>query len=228
MASPEAAGSKVRIWDLPVRIIHWSFVVLIPSLWWTAENHEMGWHIRLGIALLALLTFRILWGFFGSSTARFAQFVRGPRAVLDYFASLKGSAAHAPAIGHNPAGGWSVLALLGLMTLQVALGLFAGDPDDGTTGPLNHLVSFSTYDLATEAHEVVFNLIVAVIALHLAAIAFYTLVKRDRLVPPMLTGKRPLPEGTPGMQPVPAWRAVACAIAALTLAWWVWSGAPRL
>jgi len=228
VAAVDAGGSKVRLWDLPVRIIHWSFVVLIPSLWWTAENHAMDWHIRLGVTLLALLTFRILWGFFGSSTARFAGFVRGPRAVLDYFASLKGNAPHGPVVGHNPAGGWSVLALLGLMALQVTLGLFAGDPDDGTTGPLNHLVGFSTYDLATEAHEVVFNLIVAVVVLHLAAIVFYTLVKHDRLVPPMITGKRVFPAGTSGMQPVPAWRALACAVAAMALAWWVWSGAPPL
>lgn len=226
MAAPEAAGSKVRLWDLPVRVTHWSFVVLIPSLWWTAENHEMSWHIRLGVMLLALLAFRILWGFFGSSTARFSGFVRGPRAVMDYFASMKGNASHAPVAGHNPAGGWSVLALLGLMALQVTLGLFAGDPDDGTTGPLNHLVSFSTYDFATEAHEVVFNLIVAVVVLHLAAIVFYTLVKHDRLVPPMITGKRTFPAGTSGMQAVPTWRVLACAIAALALTWWVWSGAP--
>lgn len=220
------AVNRVRLWDLPVRIVHWSFAVLIPGLWWTAENHEMTWHMRLGTMLLALLTFRILWGFAGSSTARFASFVRGPGAVLRYFASLFGKGPHTPAIGHNAAGGWSVIALLTLMCLQVGLGLVSGDPDDGSAGPLNHLVGFEfAYD-ATEWHSgLVFNLILVFVGLHLAAIAFYRFVRRDNLIAPMVTGSRAVPQGLSGMSGVPAWRAFACALVACGVVAWVWLGA---
>ncbi|WP_323982166.1 cytochrome b/b6 domain-containing protein [Novosphingobium aureum] len=220
------AANRVRLWDLPVRIVHWSFAGLIPALWWTAENDEMAWHMRLGTVLLGLLVFRILWGFAGSSTARFANFVRSPGAVFRYLASLFGKGPHALSIGHNAAGGWSVVALLGLMSLQVSLGLVAGDPDYGSAGPLNHLVGFEfAYD-ATEWHtELVFNLILVFVGLHLVAIAFYRIVRRDNIIAPMVTGSRPVPQGFTGMTPAPAWRILACALAALVLVAWIWLGA---
>lgn len=221
-----APAGRVGIWDLAVRICHWSFVLLIPAMWWTAENHEMGWHMRLGIVLLALLVFRVLWGFFGSSTARFSRFVRGPGAVIAYFRNL--SQPHEPVIGHNPAGGWSVMALLGAMILQVVLGLFSGDPFDGATGPLNELVGVTAADTMTELHETFFNVLIALVALHVAAIAFYLVVKRDNLVRPMVTGKRSVPAGLEGYAPVPAWRGAVCALIALGMAWWIWIGAPPL
>ncbi|GGD62724.1 cytochrome b/b6 domain-containing protein [Croceicoccus mobilis] len=221
-----APAGRVGIWDLAVRICHWSFALLIPTMWWTAENGEMGWHMRLGILLLALLVFRVLWGFFGSSTARFSHFVRGPGAVIAYFKSL--SQSHDPVIGHNPAGGWSVLALLGAMIFQVVLGLFSGDPFDGATGPLNDLVGVMTADTMTDLHESFFNVLIALVALHIAAIAFYLVVKRDNLVHPMVSGKRSVPAGLKGNAPVPAWRGIVCAVVAMAVAYWVWSGAPPL
>lgn len=226
-----SGGARVgvtRLWDLPVRIIHWSFVALIPALWWTAEEKMMTWHMRLGTVLFALLIFRVLWGFFGSSTARFASFVKGPGAVLRYFAAMgrrKSGGSHAATIGHNPAGGWSVVALLGLMSLQVGLGMIGGDADDGSAGPLNHLVGFELAYDATEWHtEIVFNLILAFIGLHLAAILFYRLILRDNLIAPMITGSRPAHgiATVAGMVPVPAWRAVACAVIAVGAAVTVW------
>jgi len=218
------AAAPVRLWDLPVRICHWSFVLLIPAMWWTAENNEMGWHMRLGLILLVLLVFRVLWGFFGSFTARFASFLRGPGAVIAYFRSSGGG--HAPAIGHNPAGGWSVMALLGAMLLQLGMGLFAGDPYDGATGPLNGLVGVMTADSLTEWHESFFWVLVALIALHVVAVLFYLTVKRDNLVRPMITGSRPAPSGIVGMAPVPAWRAIVCLAIALAFTGWIWNGAP--
>ncbi|MEZ5742728.1 MAG: cytochrome b/b6 domain-containing protein [Sphingomonadaceae bacterium] len=224
MAEESASAARVRIWDLPVRLCHWLFALLIPALWWTAENHEMGWHKRLGMILLILLVFRILWGFVGSSTARFTHFVRGPGAVLAYFRSI--GEKHPPVIGHNAAGGWSVVALLGAMSLQVGMGLFAGDPFDGATGPLNGLVGVMTADALTDWHEDFFNVIVLLVVLHLGAIAFYKVVKKDKLIHPMLSGSRAVPEGTQGMTAAPAWRAVVCLFIAWAFAGWIWSGAP--
>jgi cytochrome b len=212
-------GVRTPLWDLPVRFIHWAFVVLIPALWWTAENGKMALHMQIGTVLLQLLVIRILWGFVGGSTARFAAFVRGPGAVLDYFRGKAG-----PSVGHNPAGGWSVVLLLGLMSLQVALGLVSGDEDDGVTGPLNHLVSFTTADRATGLHGIVFYLILALIAAHIGAVLFYRVVGRDNLIAPMVTGNRVLPAGTPGLVRAPAWRFIACVVVAWLIGWAIWSG----
>ncbi len=220
------SGTSVNIWDLPVRICHWSFVILIPALWWTAEEGEMGWHMRLGIVLLGLAVFRVLWGFAGSSTARFASFVRGPATVLAYLRSM--NSPRDPIVGHNPLGGWSVLALLGAMLLQTGLGLFSGDPYDGATGPLNHLVGVMTADSLTEWHESFFNVLLALVGIHLLAVLFYLAVKRDNLVHPMVTGRRAMPGEAGGMQPVPAWRFLLCLLAAALFALWLWIGAPPL
>ncbi|MGX7953118.1 cytochrome b/b6 domain-containing protein [Tsuneonella sp. HG249] len=210
------------MWDLPVRAVHWSLVLALPALWWTGENHEMDWHMRIGLVVLALVVFRILWGFAGSSTARFGNFVRGPGQVLAY---LKGKTRHS-GVGHNPVGGYSALLLLGLLALQVALGLFSGDEDDGVTGPLNQRVSYAAGDFATEAHEVLFYAVLAAVAVHIAAILFYLFVKRNNLVSPMLTGRSKALVSEAGLTTVAGWRAAACAVIALTFAWWIWSGAP--
>ncbi len=221
-----AGTNKVAIWDLPVRICHWSFALIVPAMWWTAENSEMGWHMRLGLVLLGLVVFRILWGFLGSSTARFTRFMRGPGAVLAYFRG-RGDWRHGD-IGHNPAGGWSVAALLLAMLAQVSFGLFSGDPYDGATGPLNETVRAMTADTLTELHETFFYVLVALVALHLLAVVFYSVVKKDRIVPPMVTGKRAAPFGTAGMVAAPAWRFVVSAAIALAVVWWVASGGPGL
>ena len=218
------AQPDVSVWDPLLRLTHWSFPLLIPAMWWTAENDKWALHKRLGLVLLGLLAFRILWGFIGPETARFAQFVKGPQAVLAY---LRGDKQAGPAVGHSPLGGWSTMALLGAMLLQVSLGLFAGDPFDGTTGPLNSLVGVSVADTITELHETVFWVIAGLIGLHLAAICFYA-VKGDDLLSPMVGGSRPPMEGVAGIGPVPWVRGLlACGLAGL-LALWVAYGAPPL
>lgn len=221
-----SSAATIRLWDLPVRLCHWSFVILIAALWWTAENDYMNWHMRLGITLAAVLTFRVLWGFVGSSTARFGAFVRGPVAVVRYLASL-GKPGHETVVGHNAAGGWSVLALLGAMIIQVALGLISGDPDYGAAGPLYDLAGYELAYDATDWHtKIVFNVILAIVGLHIAAIVFYRVVKRDNLVRPMITGRRVVPAGTRGMAPVPVSRAILCAAASVGFAAWLWAGVP--
>jgi cytochrome b len=223
--APPRAGlpADISVWDPLLRIVHWSFPLLIPAMWWTAENDKWAQHKRLGLVLLGLLVFRLLWGFLGAETARFAQFVKGPKAVLAYLRSGAGG----PAIGHSPLGGWSTMVLLGAMLLQVSLGLFAGDPFDGTTGPLNSLVGVSLADTITELHETVFWVIAGLIALHLAAICFYA-VRGNDLLSPMVGGTRPPLEGVAGIGPVPWVRGLlACGLAA-ALALWVAFGAPPL
>lgn len=215
-------GGAIRLWDWPVRLIHWSFVLLLPALWWTWKKDHMQTHELLGYVALALLLFRLFWGVFGSETARFARFVKGPGAILDY---VRGRGA--PVVGHNPVGALSVLLLLGLMAVQLVSGLFTQDEDGIESGPLTHLVSYDHADAARGWHSLVFNLLLAAIALHLCAILFYALVKRDNLVGPMLTGRKKWKAATPAAPThAPAWRILVGAVLAAGIAWWVSKGAP--
>lgn len=211
--------SGVAIWDLPTRLFHWLLVILIGFSWWTAEYHYDDLHIWSGIAVLSLLIFRILWGIVGSSTARFASFVRGPKAVFGY---LQGSWR---GIGHSPLGALSVVALLVMIGIQVGLGLFASDEDGIMQGPLARLVSIDAGDWAREWHEELFNVLLALIGLHVAAIVFYRL-RGKKLVGPMITGRGQL---EPGVQPMRAgkwWAAVLCLVIAIGITRWVIAGAP--
>lgn len=217
--------ADVRVWDPLLRLTHWAFPVLIPAAWWTAENHKWALHKRIGLVLLGLLLFRILWGFLGPETARFAAFIKGPRAVLAYLRD--GTRPGAQAIGHSPLGGWSTLALLGAMLFQVSLGLFAGDPYDGATGPLNAAVGVSVADAVTELHETFFWVVAGLIALHLAAITFYA-VKGDDLLSPMVGGDRPPISGVTGIGPTPWARGLVAVTLAASVALWIANGASPL
>jgi cytochrome b len=176
--------ARVRVWDIPVRVVHWSFVVGIVFSWWTADTGRLEWHRWSGYTLLGLLLFRIYWGFFGTSTARFSQFLRGPRAIGAY---LKGR--WPASAGHNPLGALSVVALLGLLLAQIVLGLFAVDVDGMESGPLSLYVSFATGRVCAEWHEAVFNTLMIVVLLHVLAVLFY-LFRRQNLVGAMFTGRR--------------------------------------
>lgn len=211
--------SEAAIWDLPTRLFHWLLVILIGFSWWTAEYHYDDLHIWSGIAVLSLLIFRILWGIVGSSTARFASFVRGPKAVLGY---LQGSWR---GIGHSPLGALSVVALLVMIGIQVGLGLFASDEDGIMQGPLARLVSIDAGDWAREWHEELFNVLLALIGLHVAAIVFYRL-RGKKLVGPMITGRGQLEPGVQPMRPGKWWAAVLCLVIAIGVTRWVIAGAP--
>lgn len=204
----------VRIWDLPVRLFHWAIVLLVPALWATHEWEMLDTHILLGEVMLGLVVWRLLWGVLGSSTARFASFVRGPGAVLRY---LRGGG---KSFGHNPLGGWSVMAMLLIIAVQVGLGLFATDEDALYEGPLAHRVSYETGRTLAHRHETVFWVLVALIALHVLAILWYRIARRDDLITPMITGRgEPIP-GEAALVPAPLWRlGLSVALAAgLTLA----------
>ena len=214
---------KAPVWDLPTRLFHWAVVLLIGLSYWSAENAFEPWHFWSGYALLFLLLFRILWGFVGSSTARFSAFVRGPSDVIRY--ARTGSW---PLAGHSPLGALSVLAMLLALTVQVVSGLIQIDSEDFVEGPLSRLVSLETAEAAHEVNQVSFNILLALIGLHLAAILFYRLALERRLVGPMVTGGAKLADGVRPMTPAPAWRAWACAAAAASLTCWIAAGAPPL
>ena len=184
--------SGMRVWDLPTRLFHWLLVVLIALLYATGEFDmlDMRWHFWLGYATLALIVFRVLWGLFGSQTSRFRDFVRGPPAVARYVKAQMSTNAHI-SIGHNPLGGWSVLALLLSLLLQSVTGLFASDGID-TDGPFTAQVSGYTVKLMTRLHHWNENVLLLLIALHVAAVLFYLLVKHDNLITPMFTGLKPV------------------------------------
>ena len=221
-AYPAAGMRDVKVWDPLLRITHWSFPLLIPAMWWTAENSKWALHRQLGLVLLGLLVFRVVWGFIGPETARFSSFVKGPGEVIAY---LRGAAAHT--IGHSPVGGWSTVVLLGAMLLQVSMGLFAGDPYDGMTGPLNPLVGVMVADTITDLHETFFWVIAGLVGLHLAAITFYAL-RGDDLLSPMVGGDRPPMAGVTGIGPMPWGRALVAVGLAAGFALWVTFGAPPL
>ena len=210
---------KVPIWDLPVRLVHWTLAGLIALSWWAAKYHHDDLHIWSGMAVLTLLIFRLLWGFVGSSTARFANFVRGPRAVFNY---LRGGWR---GFGHNPLGALSVVALLGLVSLQVGLGLVASDEDGLMQGPLAGLVSIDASESARDLHEALFNVLLAFVALHVAAIIFYKL-RGKSLLKPMITGKGETERGVEPMRPGKGWVALICLIAAIAITRWIIAGAP--
>lgn len=215
-------GVRVALWDLPTRVVHWALVLLIPFSWWSAEEHHMDWHRTSGYLILGLLVFRLFWGVVGSSTARFTGFLRGPRTA---FAYARGQGERV--LGHNPMGGWSVVAMLLLLVTQVSLGLFAVDTDGLESGPLSHWVSFDTGRRLADLHETNFRLLQALIGLHIAAILFYLFVRRDNLVTPMIGGARMLdaaPASPPRMAPLG--RAALVGLVAAGIAWWVSRGLP--
>ena len=181
------------VWDLPLRLFHWALAVLVAFQAYTGlfgGPKAMVWHGRAGCAILALVLFRIVWGFIGGRHARFADFVRGPGTIVKY---LKGIVP-AP-VGHNPLGAVSVLALLAVLALQASTGLFAND-DILFEGPLFHLVDKDLSDKLTGYHYLSSRALLALVALHLGAIAVYRLRGHD-LIRPMVTGEK-LDAAAPG------------------------------
>jgi cytochrome b len=217
--SDQRPDLKQPLWDLPVRLFHWLLTALILFSWWTVKNHHTDWHIWSGCAILTLLIFRLLWGFFGSSTARWTSFVRGPRAVRDY---LRGKWT---GIGHTPLGALSVVALLVAVAVQVGLGLFSEDEDGLYFGPLSRLISSDNSDSIRDLHELWFNVVLGLIVLHVAAIVFYRLRGRH-LTKPMITGTAALDPAARPMKPGKWWVALVCLGAGIAVTRWIIAGAP--
>lgn len=205
---------RVRVWDLPTRLVHWALAVLVVVAWLTA-GERMNIHRYAGYGILGLVIFRLYWGVVGGSTARFSQFVKGPGAVLAYVRGWRGAPA---SFGHNPLGALSVLLLVLLLISQVGLGLFAIDINGMESGPFARFIDFETGRQASDLHELNFRLLQAAVALHLVAIAAYAVFKRRNLVKPMVTGQDATPGLEGALRPAPLWRlVVGVAIAVLVV-----------
>jgi len=210
------SGGGVLVWDLPVRIVHWLIVACVAGSWAThyAGVEWFVWHRRLGYTVLVLVAFRIAWGFVGTRHARFRQFLRGPGGVVSY---LRGRTP--AAIGHNPIGGWSVVAMLALLLAQATTGLFAND-EILNAGPLYGWVGHAASNRLTSLHRLNSDLLLVLIALHVAAIAWQTIARRRPLVRAMLTGRKaadsvPESAGIEGSRTVRAMLITAAIVAAL-------------
>lgn len=178
---------RVKIWDSFVRVSHWLMVILVVLMWFTAEEGYMDWHLRLAGVLGGLVITRFIWGVWGSESARFSRFVKRPRAVKQHLHELK-TGAYQPSNTHNAAGGWAVILLLVLLAMQFASGLFATD-DIFYSGPLSSWVGADVSDIATEVHETIFNVLLVIIAIHIAAIVMYRF-KGINLLAAMVHGYR--------------------------------------
>ena len=210
----------MEVWDLPLRLFHWLLAGLVVAAYVTVElgGNFMEWHGRIGLAIMGLLVFRLAWGVVGSTHARFASFLPTPRRLGNY---LRGEWCDH---GHNPLGALSVIAMLALLLWQAVSGLFGND-DIAFNGYLYRLVSGDTSDWMTGWHKRGYWIIVGLVVLHLAAIAFYRGVKKIDLVTPMITGKKSVED--PEMQAPRGGGLLAFVLAAalaIAVAWTIGSG----
>jgi cytochrome b len=183
VAAPTAHVTRIRLWDLPVRIFHWSLVIAVLVAFVTAKlgGDWMDWHGCAGLAIVGLVTFRLVWGIVGSTHARFLSFAPTPARLRAYLTGRWHG------IGHNPLGALSVFGLLGLLAVQAGTGLFSND-DIAFDGPLSDLVEKARSDSLTGLHHQLSDVLLVLLGLHVLAIAFYLVVKKHNLIKPMVTG----------------------------------------
>jgi cytochrome b len=198
----------IPVWDLPTRLFHWLLVILVAVSFTTGNigGNAMQYHEWSGFAILILLGFRITWGFAGSRTSRFSDFIKGPAAVWRYTTTLVRGKSESY-LGHNPLGGWSVLAMLLALLIQAATGLFAND-DIITEGPLYLWVSKAVSDWLTGIHRMNRYLIMLLAAMHVSAVLFYLWGKHENLIKPMISGVKHRPGGETPPPTAPIWPAV--------------------
>jgi cytochrome b len=218
-------AGRVKAWDLPTRLFKWSLVLLVLNAWLTNQRGDAGitWHIWNGYAVLVLLVFRLLWGVFGSSTARFATWVTWPWTALRYGLDLLRGRGR-PYLSHNPLGGWMIIILLLAVGSQALAGLFTVDNNGLYGGPFANLDFGDPTPLQralSRYHHLAFNILLALVALHVGVNLFYQFVKKDPVIGAMITGKKPVEPfaDQAEMQPGRAlWlRALLCLVAALAI-----------
>jgi cytochrome b len=212
-----AAGHP--LWDIPTRVFHWAIVGLVPLAWWSAEQERYDLHQWIGFSVLVLVTGRIVWGFIGSRHARFTDFLVGPTALWAYLGRRGTGSA-----GHNPLGGWSVLLLLSLLLLQAVSGLFNSD-DVLYSGPLYYAASTGFSDAMGVVHEVSFNVLLALIGLHVLAVLYHQLYLREKMLQAMLRGSAAGREGRAA--PAPWWWALVLVTLLALALWWGLQQAPQ-
>lgn len=192
VAAPAASTRRVQLWDLPLRLFHWSLVASVTTAIVTGKlgGSWIELHAKAGMVIVGLLAFRFVWGLIGPTPARFIHFAPTPGKVRAYIQGKWHG------IGHNPLGALSVFALLGLLGFQAGSGLVSND-DISFAGPLAQLIDDELSHTITNWHHQAANALFALLGLHIAAIAFYTKVKKDKLVQPMVTGWKEIPADLP-------------------------------
>ncbi|QDE30429.1 MULTISPECIES: cytochrome b/b6 domain-containing protein [Shewanella] len=206
---------KIKVWDIPTRLFHWVMVCLFGGLWWTADIGEMQWHQVLAYLLMTLIAFRLIWGFVGSETAKFSDFFVSPKKVIAYVKAQPKPVS----LGHNPLGGYMVIALLSLLVLQLITGLFATD-DIFTEGPLMYLVSSDTAGWLTWLHKTNFNLILGLAVIHIIAVIAYV-IKGDNILKAMFTGYKYVSEQVSSPKLRSPWIALAIGLVIFAFIWWL-------
>ncbi|MEM8497730.1 MAG: cytochrome b/b6 domain-containing protein [Pseudomonadota bacterium] len=223
----KSTGKKWPVWDLPTRLGHGLFIVAMLLAWWSAETQRTDLHQWTGYGIFVLVISRLIWGFVGSKPSRFATFVKGPRTVIDYlFSSPEDAQASLPShkvVGHNPAGGWSVVLMLSLLLVQSLSGLFNSD-DILFNGPLYHLVESEWQDRFGVVHDYAFNVLLVCIALHIAAVFFYTWRGKNLLKPMILGADDDVYSDAP---PKPSWRWLAILLIVAVALWAAVQSAPQ-
>lgn len=222
MTSTERDGgrtARVRVWDLPTRLFHWGLATALAGSWITNAQNEMTLHMYCGYAAATLVVWRVLWGLVGSETARFAQFVRGPAAIMRYVQQ-----GYHDRLGHNPLGALSVLALLALVLVQATTGLFSND-DIFFDGPWAGVLTKDMSDAVTGYHVLNKNVLLALIALHIFTVGYYRYRGED-LLSPMLTGDKVVEEPVREPRHRPLWLAallliVSAAAVGVAFRFWV-------
>lgn len=178
-----ALNNTANKWDLFVRLSHWAMVLLVATCWFTAENGYMQWHYYSGYALLAVVLLRVLWGFIGSKSARFANFIKAPKTVLNYLRNIR--QANYDKSSHSPAGGYSVLVLIALMLSQTISGLFAVETDGFDGGPFSEMIDYDLSLEISELHQLNFDALLVFLVLHIIAVGFYQRVLKQKLLQKM-------------------------------------------
>lgn len=186
-----SAPRLVLVWDAPIRVCHWLIAALVAAAYVTWRLNWMVWHGWVGEAALALVLFRLLWGFLGGETARFSHFISSPRTAIQH---LKHAFRREPdrQVGHNPAGSWMVMLLLALLLAETLTGLYVAN-DIADVGPLTAAVPAWAADAIESAHAILWDALLAAIALHVLAIAAFAAIKGQNLLAPMITGRKVLP-----------------------------------
>lgn len=213
---------STKVWDLPVRVFHWSLAALVVVMFVSAKLENFDVHILAGKGITIILFTRLVWGFVGSTNARLSALFFQPRAYIDHIMTLPD---REPGYGvrHSPVGSLAVIAILLVIVVQVSTGLVASDIDGLVEGPFAYYLSYDASRWATDIHLTNETLLLVLITLHLAANAFYYFYKKDNLVRPMITGSRPMPKEMSSDKPkiAPLWKGAATFLFAATVMTWI-------
>ena len=208
---------RIVVWDLPTRCFHWGLALCVTGLVITGNlgGNAMTWHFRFGFGVLTLLLFRIVWGFAGGHWSRFGSFVYSPQSLINY---VRGRGRPQDTIGHNPLGALSVFALLLILAAQVSSGMMSDD-EIAFAGPMSKFVSATTVSAATWYHKGVGkSVVLALVALHVAAILFHLFRKKENLIQPMIQGEKAVDADTKASVDTGKTRLLALAVALICAA----------